>query len=125
MISRDRFAPPDSQSVKHIRRAIALIDAFRQVEPSMPLSYAAAFLAVANEPGHGVTHYAKDLGVITPVASRIMLEIGKKARTGGPGYGLIDSQQSTTDLRAWSFYLTPLGAKLLQRVLAVLERNNP
>lgn len=121
MITRDRFAKPSATDATHIRRMMKLIEAFRQVEPSMPTSYVAAFLAVAYEPGQGVTKYARDLGVIVPVASRILLEIGKKARMGGPGYGLVDSVQATNDLRAWNYYLTPRGVKLLDHIVALLD----
>jgi DNA-binding MarR family transcriptional regulator len=122
MVAHDRFARPTNKEAATIRRAIELISAFREISPGMPTGYVAAFLAVAHEPGHGVTKYAKDLDVIVPVASRTLLEIGKKARTGGPGYGLVDSVQASEDLRAWAYYLTPKGVTLLDRVLEVMDR---
>jgi hypothetical protein len=125
MGTKDRFAPPSAEDAATIRRLVDLIDAFRQIEPSMPTSYVAGFLAVAGEPGQGVTHYARTMGVIVPVASRILLEMGKKTRTGGPGHGLVDSVQASDDLRQWNFYVTPRGQKLLDRCFALMNQRKP
>ncbi len=124
MAIRDRFAPPSADDAATLRRLVALIDAFRQIEPSMPTSYIAGFLAVATEPGMGATFYARKLGVIVPVASRILLEMGKKTRTGGPGHELVDSVQATDDLRQWNFYVTPRGRKLLDRCIALMNQKD-
>jgi DNA-binding MarR family transcriptional regulator len=60
-----------------------------------------------------------------PVASRILLEMGKKTRTGGPGHGLVDSVQASDDLRQWNFYVTPRGQKLLDRCFALMNQRKP
>jgi hypothetical protein len=51
----------------------------------------AAFLTVARHPGLGPTGYAKLLGTIQPIMSRILLEIGRKARAREEGLGLVDN----------------------------------
>lgn len=113
----DRFAQPSDHDARQLRKATSLIDAFRAVDPAMPLSYAAAFLAVASNPGHGVTAYAETLGMVKPVASRVLLEIGIKTRTGGPGYELVDRVHNDADMRNVNYFLTAKGKKLMAAIL--------
>jgi DNA-binding MarR family transcriptional regulator len=119
---RDRFASPDDDGARRLSRLFAVLQVLREVSPTLPASYAQALLAVAMKPGHGSGTYAKDLGVIQPVASRTLLEIGKKTRGGGPGLGLVDSQQDPVDLRQQRYFLTPKGRKLIDKVLQIIER---
>lgn len=119
---RDRFASPSDDDHRRLSRLIAIIQVLREVSPTLPLSYAQAFLYVAMNPGHGPVTYAQALGVVQPVASRTLLEIGKKTRTGGPGLGLVDSQPDDTDLRLSRYFLTTRGYKLMAKVMQIIER---
>lgn len=114
---RDKFPQPDADTAKSIARLAAAIAVFREIDPAMPTGYVLAFLAVARAPGRGVSDIAQALGMLRPVCSRILLEIGKKARTGGKGLGLVDSVSSNEDLRAVHYQLTVKGKQLLNRVL--------
>jgi DNA-binding MarR family transcriptional regulator len=87
-----------------------------------PINYATAFLAVAMDPGHGVSHYAKVLGSLQPVASRRLLEIGQKTRNNTPGLGLIESVEDPSDLRRKPYYLTSYGHSLVRRLDKALAR---
>ena len=118
----DKFAPPSEDIVGHLRAATELLRAFRAIEPTMPTSYAAAFLAVALDPGKGTVHYAKVLGVVQPVASRHLLEIGQKTRTNEPGLGLVASEYDKVDLRLKRYFLTAKGNALLSQIEAAMSR---
>lgn len=118
----DRFAPPGPSEAKTLRKALAFVDVFRQLDMMhMPANYIAAFLAVALDPGKGVTAYAEATGMLRPVTSRILLEIGAKSRNGESGLGLVDSVRGSTDLRAVNYFLTAKGKKLLARAMGTLE----
>lgn len=121
-MSLNRFEPPNEETIGYLRAAMELAQAFRSVEPTMPLSYATAFLAVALDPGHGTTHYAKVLGVVQPVASRHLLEIGQKTRTKEPGLGLVASEYNKVDLRLKRYFLTAKGKALLSQIEAAMSR---
>ena|SRR5215204_5236996 len=101
--------------------AFRVVSAFRKVDPKMPTSYMAALLAVAMKPGHGPTEYAKDLGTIQPIMSRILLEIGVPVREGAQGLGLVDRRVSAESLRNQEYYLTQKGKALLREIAAALE----
>ncbi len=118
----DKFAPPNEDTAGHLRAATEMLDAFRAVEPSIPSSYIAAFLAVAMDPGHGTAHYSKSLGMLQPVGSRVLLEIGQKTRTGGPGLGLVAAEYDKDDLRLKRYFLTAKGRGLLSKIDVAMSR---
>lgn len=120
IMSHDRFAPPAAPTAAAIEKARGVLDLFRQEDSAMPTSYATAFLAVAKEPGMGVSHYARELGMLRPVVSRILLEIGVRARTGGVGMGLVDRVHGSEDLREVNYFLTDKGRKLQADIAAAL-----
>lgn len=98
-----------------------MLQAFRALEPTMPTAYAAAFLAVALKPGQGVSYYANQLGMLGPVASRILLEIGQKTRKEDQeSLQLVDTVTHPDDLRAKMFFLTAKGERLLRTILGHL-----
>jgi DNA-binding MarR family transcriptional regulator len=108
-----------------ISRVFDLFSAFREVAPSIPASYAQAFLAVAMKPGQPTGDYAHITGMRQPVVSRTLLEIGKKSRAGGMGLGLVDSVDDNQDLRVKRYFLTPKGHKLIKDILDVMARDEP
>jgi DNA-binding MarR family transcriptional regulator len=116
------FKKPGDDEAQAFSKAAQLIDLFRAIDPNMSSSYIAAFLAVARKPGLGPTEYAKDLGTIQPIASRILQEIGQKSRYDGrEPLKLVDNQLSATSLRNKEYFLTPRGQLLYKQVLAVME----
>jgi len=113
-LSNEKLGKDDALKAQRLLQAV---QTFRDVEPAFPASYMAAFLLVALKPGGGPTDYAPHLGTIPPIASRMFLEIGDKARAGGPGYGLITRKHDMDDLRATNYMLTPKGKLFLRRLL--------
>lgn len=114
-----------NNDIVYVRKASAIIDAFRAIEPGMPSAYLATFLAVAEDPGHGPVHYAKHLGFEHPqVVSRILLELGQKSyrRESGEGLGLLESDRDADDLRSYNYKLTASGRKLLGVILKVMKQ---
>jgi len=118
----DRYGRPDEETTGHLRAGLDFLNAFRSVEPNMPLSYALGFMHVALDPGYGTVHYARAMAMHQPVTSRILLEIGQKTRTGGPGLGLVDSVYDTVDLRLKRYFLTPKGKLLVQAIVKEMSR---
>jgi DNA-binding MarR family transcriptional regulator len=99
-----------------------VLQAFRSVSSRKPTGYAATFLAVASKPGQGAGYYAEQLKMKPPAAPRILLETGKKTRTGGKGLELVDSSPGETDLRAINYFLTGRGKRPLAKVVAALSK---
>jgi hypothetical protein len=89
--------------------------------PSFPAPYIDAFLAVCLEPGKGSSGYAPDIHAAQPTASRVLLEIGPKARERSEGLGLVDKSLSPTDYRTHEYFLTPKGRQLMQELIRTLK----
>lgn len=104
------------EALLKLKRALEL---FRAIEPRMPSSYVDAYLSVALEPGKGPTEYAKDMQTIQPIASRVLLEIGSKAREREEGLGLVDRQANPETLRSHEYFLTQKGKRLLHGLFKV------
>jgi DNA-binding MarR family transcriptional regulator len=119
MPSTGRYAPPSKAALTLTEKLERVIDTFREVDPAMPSSYIRMFLAIAKKPGHGSSVYARDLGMVQPVASRIILELGQKTRSGGPGYELLDAAIDDEDFRLKRTFLTAQGRDLYRAVLSI------
>lgn len=115
-----RFDPPSEEEIRKADRLERIIDAFRDIDPAMPSSYMRAFVAVAKNPGFGSSVYAKDIGTVQAVASRILLELGQKSRGGGQGYDLLDSDNDPIDFRLKRTFLTPNGRSLWRKLMGAL-----
>ena len=100
-----------------LQKAEKLLDAFRQVRPTMPLQHAYTFLLVALNEGQGVQDYAERAGVAQTVMTRHLLDIGQMNRRREPGYGLVQQRSDPMDLRKHQTYLTPAGRALLHRLI--------
>jgi DNA-binding MarR family transcriptional regulator len=79
---------------------------FVLIRHTLPMQYVLAFLDIALDEGLGVTEYAKKARVSQSVMSRHLLDLGDKARDGGPGYGLVTSRQDPLNLRRHQVMLT-------------------
>ncbi len=112
--------PPPDEAVRLMKLA-SVIDHFREVDPAFPVSYIAALLAVAREPGLSGTEYAKQLGHEQAPMSRMLLELGQKSRHGGPGRGWLYSVTDSLDLRRKHIYLTDEGKEIVRKVVEALR----
>jgi hypothetical protein len=83
----------------------------------MPSSYIDAFLLVALKPGASPTDYARDLGTIQPIASRILLELGNHPRARDHELALVDRVQSPTSLVKQEYFLSPKGYRLMNELI--------
>lgn len=111
---------PTDAELRALDKLIATIDVFRVLEPTIPSSYIRLFLQIARSPGKGITEYARELGMIGAVASRIYLEIGPKKRGGGEGLNLVESLPDAIDLRQKHLFLTPKGRHMYANVIRAM-----
>lgn len=123
--SDQRFTLPDEDATRHLKALIEITKIFREVAPTLPVSYMHAFLEVCLKPGGGSTDYMARLDTIQPIMSRILLHLGSKARRqalGEGGYKLIDSSSDPMDLRRDRYFLTPKGRTLLAKIYRELRK---
>jgi DNA-binding MarR family transcriptional regulator len=116
------FKPTLSEEERAYSRALRLaLEPFRQINPSMPLSYIIAFLEVACDEGKGVAEYASKVDVSPTVMTRNLLDIGDRNRQREEGYGLITQERDLFDLRKHNAKVTPKGKSLAHRYKHALQ----
>lgn len=110
------------EETQGLRRLVWAIDIFREIHPKIPASYIATYLAVALKPGLGPTEYARELGTIQPIASRMLLEIGPRIRQGEmTGLDLVARRISPENLRSTEYTLSPQGLRVARRIGRILH----
>lgn len=116
-----KFAELDTLDLKSVDKLIRIVELFRTLDHKIPSSQIHAFLAVCAKPGLGPSEYAKLLGTTQPIASRMLLELGQKDRTGTQGMDLVDSKRDIENLRIYKQFLTPKGRRLLNQILRIMK----
>lgn len=110
MLSSSKFKPTLSEEEREALRALYLaLKPFRDINPSMPLSYITAYLLVGMEEGKGVAEYAGDANISPTVMTRNLLDIGDRNRQREEGFGLVTQERDLFDLRKHNARVTPKG----------------
>lgn len=116
------FKPTLSEEQREYARTLRLaLEPFRQINPSMPLSYIIALLEVSLDEGKGVAEYAAKLGLSPTVMTRNLLDIGDRNRQREEGYGLITQERDLFDLRKHNAKITPKGLALTNAYIRGLQ----
>lgn len=122
MLSSNKFQPTLTAEEREAFRALYLaLKPFRDINPSMPLSYVTALLLVGMDEGKGVTEYASKVNISPTVMTRNLLDIGDRNRQKGEGYGLVTQERDLFDLRKHNARITPKDKAFANHVAAALH----
>jgi len=99
----------------------AAMDILRSLDHKIPTSYISAILNVAISPGNELTHYARLMNIIEPIAARIILEIGQKSGIKEEPLGLVDARVSPASLHDKQYFLTDRGLELARKLAAAIR----
>jgi hypothetical protein len=122
MLSMSKFKPTFTEEERAAARSMFLaLKPFRDLNPSMPLSYVTAFLLVAMEEGKGVAEYASKVNAAPAVMTRNLLDIGDRNRQREEGYGLITQERDLFDLRKHNAKGTARGKAVAAHIATVLH----
>jgi DNA-binding MarR family transcriptional regulator len=125
MLSSNKFKPTLSEEERAALRALYLaLKPFRDINPSMPLSYITAYLLVGMEEGKGVAEYAAKVDISPTVMTRNLLDIGDRNRQREEGYGLITQERDLFDLRKHNAKVTPKGKAIAHHVVTSRKRED-
>jgi DNA-binding MarR family transcriptional regulator len=105
----------------NLRRALRLVEEFRNLDGNIPGQAIHCFLEIATQPGIAVKDLAVRTNMAASSASRNVMLLSDTHRSGKPGLGLIEVRQNPNDWRRKSVYLTPEGERLVQSVVAIVE----
>lgn len=88
----------------------------------MPLPSVIAFLLIALDEGNGVNAYARAFGIDRSIMSRTLHAIGERARSGGPGLGLITMKPHPLDQKRVQIFLTSKGRSVAKEIFRQLRK---
>jgi len=114
----ERNAGRDKLAVRTLLSALKPLSTLRG---SIPLPYAVAFLAVAMDEGKHVGAYARELNLNRYVMSRYMRCIGRQARNGDAGLGLVAVRRTLKYPTRTEVVLTKKGRVVAEQVFRSLR----
>jgi DNA-binding MarR family transcriptional regulator len=116
--------PLSEEGLKRAKRIVALgrvLDEFRKLNPSMPVSQIQALLLVALDLPMGMGDYAERTGVKPSTASRYLLDLGPPRHPDDSAFGLIDRGVDPQEPRRARYTLSKRGKQLVKQILNMME----
>lgn len=102
------------QSIQALYRALLQM---RDLSATMPVAELQMFLLVAVNEGASLTELCEIAGMRKSTASRYLLDLSDKTRTGAAGYGLVTREPDPADFRRNMYALTPKGRNLIKAMI--------
>lgn len=124
-MAKNHHTPPPASYMmedrRHLDKVSGLFQAFRALDPTMPLQLAYTFILCAIYEGESIGDIARRAGFATSTTSRHILDLGEFNRQKGPGYKLVETKIDPMELRKKSVHLTPKGRALLNQILSTMR----
>jgi DNA-binding MarR family transcriptional regulator len=98
---------------------MSFMEAFRALRPNiqnMPMGDVYGFLVVALEEGLDITEYAERAGITQSGMTRILSALGAGGRYGAAGFGIVQQDIDSKDLRKRQTILTDKGKALIREI---------
>lgn len=111
----------DMDDRKHLDKVSGLFQAFRALDPTMPLQLAYTFILCATYEGESVGDIARRAGFALSTTSRHILDLGEYDRNKNPGYQLVESRTDPMELRRKTVHLTPKGRNLINQLISTMR----
>lgn len=111
----------ESDDRKHLDKVTGLFQAFRSLDPTMPLQIAYTFVLCATYEGEGIGDIARRAGFALSTTSRHILDLGEYDRLKRPGYQLVETKIDPMELRRKTVHLTPKGRNLLNQIISTMR----
>ena len=108
-----------------LRSILEALNTFRDLSPTMPVGEVVMFLTVALNEGDGLMELASLTDMKKSTASRYLLDLSEKTRTGASGYGLLTRDTDPAELRRNMYALSPKGRKIIQQLVTTTTSPSP
>jgi DNA-binding MarR family transcriptional regulator len=103
---------------RNLRAFYEAIKRMRLLSATMPMAELQMFLLVALNEGLSLGELAEAADMKKSTASRYLLDLSDKTRTGDAGYALITRDSDPKELRRNMYALTPKGRSLLKDMIS-------
>ncbi|MGQ9364879.1 MarR family transcriptional regulator [Azospirillum sp. ST 5-10] len=99
---------------------VRVLEAFRTLDPDLPIQYALSFLTIAQNEGISVGELAERLGIAQSSASRNVAALSRWHSFGKAGLDLVQSQEDPRERRRKIVSLTDKGRAFLDGMRAIV-----
>ncbi len=108
-----------------IGRVIRALEAFRRLDPDMPIQYALSFLTIARNEGMSMGDLAQKLGIAQSSASRNIAALSRWHSFNKPGHDLVEAHEDPRERRRKLVRLTARGHALIAELDLILAGGGP
>ncbi|MFN8720561.1 MAG: MarR family winged helix-turn-helix transcriptional regulator [Rhodospirillales bacterium] len=112
-------APPGRNA--EIAVAIRLLEAFRRLDPDLPIQYALSFLTIAENEGLSMRDLSERLGIAQSSASRNVAALSEWHSFGKPGHDLVEAREDPRERRRKIITLTRKGEALIRELRVIVN----
>lgn len=110
-----RIRPDEVTTVVHV------LEAFRKLDPDLPIQYALSFMTIAQSEGISIGELAERLGIAQSSASRNVAALSKWHSFGKAGLDLVQAQEDPRERRRKIVTLTDKGRAFLEELRAIVS----
>ena len=102
-----------------------VLEAFRKLDPDLPIQYALSFMTVAQNEGISIGELADRLGIAQSSASRNVAALSRWHSFGKAGFDLVSAQEDPRERRRKIVALTDKGRAFLDELRGIVRPAEP
>ena len=108
--------------VRHdeVATVVHVLEAFRTLDPDLPIQYALSFMTIARNEGISIGELAERLGIAQSSASRNVAALSRWHSFGKAGLDLVQAQEDPRERRRKIVTLTDKGRAFLDELRAIV-----
>ena len=108
--------------VRHdeVATVVHVLEAFRTLDPDLPIQYALSFMTIARNEGISIGELAERLGIAQSSASRNVAALSRWHSFGKAGLDLVQAQEDPRERRRKIGTLTDKGRAFLEELRAIV-----
>ncbi|WP_448206460.1 MarR family winged helix-turn-helix transcriptional regulator [Azospirillum sp. sgz302134] len=104
-----------------VATVVHVLEAFRKLDPDLPIQYALSFMTIAQNEGISIGELAERLGIAQSSASRNVAALSRWHSFGKAGLDLVQAQEDPRERRRKIVTLTDRGRAFLDELRAIVS----
>ena len=112
---------PNEVRPDEVTTVVHVLEAFRKLDPDLPIQYALSFMTIAQNEGISIGELAERLGIAQSSASRNVAALSRWHSFGKAGLDLVQAQEDPRERRRKIVTLTDTGRAFLDELRAIVS----
>lgn len=104
-----------------VTTVVHVLEAFRKLDPDLPIQYALSFMTIARNEGISIGELAERLGIAQSSASRNVAALSRWHSFGKAGLDLVQAQEDPRERRRKIVTLTDTGRAFLEELRDIVK----